>query len=78
MLTTSRCAKKIVYQRFQPDVKQLKDVVGSFISNGATTEEVTNELMLQVYVATASPTMERFADRSKVSRELIPPPQHFE
>jgi cytochrome P450 len=49
MLTTaSSVAKRVVAERFGPDAKSRRDMLGSFIRHGLTQEEASGEALLQV------------------------------
>jgi hypothetical protein len=43
-------AKEIVGERFGPNKKVQKDMLGSFIAHGLTQEEAESEILVQVYV----------------------------
>lgn len=43
-------AKAIVAERFGPDKKLQRDMLGSFIAHGLSQEEAESEILVQVYV----------------------------
>jgi hypothetical protein len=49
-LTCYRIAKATAAERFGPDKKVQKDMLGSFVARGLTQEEAEAEIMLQVLV----------------------------
>lgn len=45
----NRIAKKVVEERFGPDSKNQRDMLGSFIRHGLTQREAQSESLLQMY-----------------------------
>lgn len=45
-----RIAKQVVAERFGPDKKVQKDMLGSFIAHGLTQTEAESETLVQMYV----------------------------
>jgi hypothetical protein len=48
VLTMSRIAKKVTAERFGPDKKVRKDMLGSFVAHGLTQKEAESEILLQM------------------------------
>lgn len=48
VLTMSRIAKQVTAERFGPDKKVRKDMLGSFVAHGLTQKEAESEILLQM------------------------------
>lgn len=48
LVVVARLAKKVAAERFGPNKKVQKDMLGSFVKRGLTQEEVESEILLQV------------------------------
>lgn len=46
---TGRIAKEVAAERFGPNKKIRKDMLGSFVAHGLTQEEASSEILMQMY-----------------------------
>jgi hypothetical protein len=49
-ISAFRIAKKVVGERFGPEKKVKRDMLGSFLAHGLTQREARTETLLQMYV----------------------------
>ena len=52
-----RIGKKVVGERFGPDKKVKRDMLGSFLAHGLTQREAQTETLLQMYVSPFPPIL---------------------